>query len=75
MNYYFRDNKMNSIREINMKKSIEITNYLKAEISGIKVKIFLMKVKDVLNIYYVSRRGESTEEGYIEFLKKNKVIY
>ena len=49
-----------------MKKSIEITNYLKAEISGIKVKIFLMKVKDVLNIYYVSRRGESTEEGAVQ---------
>lgn len=49
-----------------MIKNIEIGNYLKTEISGIKVKIFLMKVKDVLKIYYVSRRGESSEQGAVQ---------
>lgn len=57
-----------------MKKFIEINNFLKTEISGIKVKIFLMKVKDILNIYYVSRRGESKEEGAVQrILTPNRI--
>ena len=48
--------------------------YLKSEFENIYVYTFLIKVKDLLDIYYVARRGVDNEDGAVQrVLNKSRI--
>lgn len=45
---------------------IEINSYINIELADIPIKMFFMKVKDLLPIYYVAVRGRDDVQGAVE---------
>lgn len=53
---------------------IIIENYISKTIADIPVKIFFIKVKEILPIYYVAVRGKDNEEGAVQrVLSKRRI--
>lgn len=51
-----------------------INNYITTKLGDIDVKIFLMKVKDLLPIYYVAVRGRDNIPGAVQrVLSKRRI--
>ena len=53
---------------------IEINSYINIELADIPIKMFFMKVKDLLPIYYVAVRGRDDVQGAVQrVLNKRRI--
>lgn len=63
-----------AIKEDNGLTNIEINSYISIELADIPIKMFFMKVKDLLPIYYVAVRGRDDVQGAVQrVLNKRRI--
>lgn len=54
--------------------NIEINSYVSIELANIPIKMFFMKVKDLLPIYYVAVRGRDDVQGAVQRVLNKRSI-